>query len=136
LPLSWQNQKKWVTPIIILNSVVSVYMYIKSDCHSTTYTKKKDILSVSRLSDRQKELLLWRIQGLTLTSDSTICFHNYFYYTPYFENFFKKCCDPSKRHNKVVRSDLRCISLYYAKEAKKKTNIILVPGQKLCGNCG
>jgi formamidopyrimidine-DNA glycosylase len=41
----------------------------------------------------------------------------------YFENFFKKGCDPSKRHKKEVRSDLRCISLYYAKEAKKKKQI-------------
>jgi hypothetical protein len=61
----------------------SIGLYIKSDCHSTTYTKKKDILSVSILSDRQKELLLWRIQDLTLTADSTICFHHHFYYTQY-----------------------------------------------------
>jgi hypothetical protein len=81
-PLSWQNQKKVANTNNYLEQC-SIGLFIKSDCHSTTYTKKKDILIVSRLSDRQKELLFWRILGLTLTADSTICFHHYFYYTRY-----------------------------------------------------
>lgn len=112
----------------------SVGLITNSQCHSKDFTDKEENLLVSNLPDQVQEILSWRI-ARTLTPTSNVCLHHFLYYTEYYENKQKKCCDPNKVHKKVIKAGLRLITLKFAKEVKSKKGIVLIPGKKICDNC-
>lgn len=47
----------------------------------------------------------------------------------------RKCSDPCKRHKRVMKSNLREVSLCLAKKVKKKSEYLVIPGQSICLKC-
>lgn len=112
----------------------SIRLLSKSDCHTNVYTDSRTLFNINEISNEEKELLLWRTEGLITEANSNICAHHYSLLIKYYGMNFKSC-DPSKKHKINVKSSLHSISLLMAKDAKNKSSVSLVPGHKICSNC-
>ena len=49
--------------------------------------------------------------------------------------YSRKCSDPSQRHKKTVKTDLREISLDFANTVKDHTEYRVIPGRSICSSC-
>lgn len=56
-------------------------------------------------------------------------------YLNYYSTLVKTCCDPFQKHEKVIKSDLRIISVNMCEAYKKVFAKKLIPGEKLCRPC-
>lgn len=111
----------------------SIGLLLKTECHQTTYTLKKDLQCFSNKSDEEKDLILL-ITEIRACDLNTICSHHNYYYLKVFETRERSCCNPSQVHKKSVKKSLRTISLDFAKALNSK-GVHVKPGQKLCPQC-
>ena len=73
-------------------------------CHKTTHCRKEGFVSVTELSEEDKELLKWRCGINNLSSGDSVCFHHEKLYLSRFESLQTFCADPYKRHKKHITS--------------------------------
>lgn len=98
-------------------------------CHKLCYTRNPGIKPVTALIELELLLLNLRV-GSDL---KTICFHHEKLFLKYYSHYYGvSCCDPTKRHKKVVKSSLHIITL---QEAQSCTSHSLIPGKALCYKC-
>jgi hypothetical protein len=99
-------------------------------CHLLVYCRKKGFLSITDLSDDDRQLLLWRT-GIESQPSSLerICLHHEALFLSRYESIQKFCCDPFNVHTKRVTKSLRVIDTALAEKLHAK------PGQKLCKAC-
>lgn len=71
-------------------------------CGSLTYTQNTGSVEVGKLSNEEKELILWRT-GLEDTENLYICYHHQHVILKRFAMNQKKCCDPFKKHKKPAK---------------------------------
>ena len=113
-----------------------VGVVVNSECFKHHFTTSSDLLALRDLpSDTQ------RIIKLRVNSEAVrlICAHHYSIYYVYYEtprfHFSKNCCDPFKKHKRVVRGikkiDLELSDSIFASTSHMR----LTPGKTLCPRC-
>lgn len=106
-------------------------------CHKTVFTRTLGLKRLQELTDREKELLYWRV-GCALSdmtnTDFTVCRHHEQMYLLRYESKQTACCDPFSKHADTVKASLRVITLQLAKHLKP-LGLDIKPGQKLCIKC-
>lgn len=113
---------------------VGVQLQTPNECHKTYYTRHTGFKAKQDISSADLLLLQLRT-GITLSENSTICFHHAKVYIERFEDLQKSCCDPFNIHRKVSKKNLRAIDLDDATFLSAKFGRQFVPGWKLCPKC-
>lgn len=82
---------------------------LKEDCHITSdaICKTTGFHKVSELEHASIQLLQWR-SGVTFDSGdhNTVCFYHEKVLISRYESLQKSCCDPFKRHKKLIKSKI------------------------------
>ena len=87
--------------------------------------------NIHKLSVNECEILKFRFY-FPITA---LCNEHYKDHFSRYPGWYKRCSDPNKRHKKVVKSNLKEISLETAQKVKQFTEFCVIPGQKLCKYC-
>lgn len=106
------------------------------DCHSTSYSKSKDIYNLNTFTWTDKELLRYRVNNFLPSDNDTICNHHKCKYLDYYtEKYGRNCCDPFKKHKKSIKENLRELDMETCRDYLNAFFIKLIPGQQVCANC-
>ena len=112
------------------------YMIDVESCHSTTYTRQKNLIRIHELSEDEQLLLYLRSEADFQHDDNvTICIHHHKILLEKFEFLQKSCCDPTQQHTKPRKSSLRALTVESARTLTDKFHRSFKPGQKLCPDC-
>ena len=71
------------------------------ECHKPDFTRKNGILDINELGEKDMKLILLRSGFKNL---NTICHHHMVFYLQRFEKKQKYCCDPLRKHAKLISS--------------------------------
>ncbi len=113
-----------------------VGLIVNSECHKQYFTTKKSLLILRELPDEVQRVIRLRIECENI---STICAHHYSIYFQYYDtpkfNFSKNCCDPFKKHKRVVRGNNKIDLKLSDSVFELKNDLRLIPGKTLCPRC-
>lgn len=104
-------------------------------CNKLGVSLSDEIISVLNLSATDLELLKRRLRNLitdeTIYDAGSICKVHKDKYLKWYHLRQRTCCDPFNKHpNKIRAKSLKSISLNLS-----MTNLVLIPGKKLCVSC-
>ncbi|GBN96229.1 hypothetical protein AVEN_174177-1 [Araneus ventricosus] len=109
-------------------AICDVGKNLLESCHKTYYVKAVGLKELGEFTVEDRELLHLRLGN----KFEKICFHHeQVYLQKYTHLFGQTCCDPFKRHKKIVKKSLRIITL----DTAKKSLGLLLPGKKICPTC-
>ena len=113
-----------------------VGVIVNSECHKQHFTTNKSLLILRELEDEIQRVIKLRIECENI---STICAHHYSIYFQYYDtpqfNFSKNCCDPFKKHKRVVRGSSKIDLKLSDSVFQLKNDLRLIPGKTLCPRC-
>ena len=93
---------------------------------------EKESIRIHELTEDEREILGYRF-------DFAVYFLCHQHYNDQFSRYKgwynNKCCDPCIRHKVKAKSNLREISLNFARKVKINTEHSVIPGKHLCHKC-
>ena len=107
------------------------YLTNDNDCHSTVFTNKTNLFNLEDFTSDDLLLLEYRVPNFKKESKGSICGHHKCKFLNYYESMQRKCCEPLQKHG-AKSGNLRKVSLQMSNDFQKISNVIIIPGQKLC----
>ena len=87
---------------------------------------------IHKLNDEEIDVLQFRF-GFEV---GYLCDNHYMDQFSRYNGWHKnKCSDPSNRHKKPAKTNLKLISLDFARQVKLFTEFLIIPGQRICRKC-
>nr|CAH0106913.1 unnamed protein product [Daphnia galeata] len=113
-----------------------VGVIVNSECHKQHFMTNLSLLILREQEDEIQRVIKLRIECENI---STICAHHYSIYFQYYDtpqfNFSKNCCDPFKKHKRVVRGSSKIDLKLSDSVFELKNDLRLIPGKNLCPRC-
>ncbi|KZS02018.1 Cc8L18.2-like protein, partial [Daphnia magna] len=113
-----------------------VGVVVNSDCFKLHFTKSLDLIVLLDLPPDDQRVIKLRVNSEGV---KTICAHHYAIYYDYYDSprfhYAKNCCDPFKKHKRVVRGIYKINLAFSDKVHGFDNNLRLIPGKTLCPRC-
>ncbi|EFX75283.1 hypothetical protein DAPPUDRAFT_108106 [Daphnia pulex] len=113
-----------------------VGVVVNSDCFKLHFTKSLDLIVLLDLPPDDQRVIKLRVNSEGV---KTICAHHYAIYYDYYDSprfhYAKNCCDPFKKHKRVVRGTYKINLAFSDKVHGFDNSLRLIPGKTLCPRC-